>query len=112
MEISFANRKLEKIFSDHKSLLREYGTIRAKLIKKRLAEFMAAETLSMLSTLPQVRCHELIGNRKGTLAVDLDHPYRLIFKPTDDPLPVKNDGGLDWNSVKSIKILEVVNYHE
>ena len=25
------------------------------------------------------RCHALKGNRKGQYAVDLEHPYRLVF---------------------------------
>ncbi len=44
--------------------------------------------------------------------MDLDHPYRLIFVPGDDPVPRKPDGGLDWNHVTAIIILGVENTHE
>ncbi len=64
-----------------------------------------------MRALPQARCHELLGNRKGELAVDLKHPYRLIFEPANDPIPRKPDGGLDWTQVTAINILEVVDYH-
>ncbi len=62
--------------------------------------------------LPAPRCHELKGNRKGQLSVDLDHPYRLIFKPVEDPIPEKPDGGIDWKKVKSICIVGVEDTHE
>jgi proteic killer suppression protein len=41
------------------------------------------------------RCHELHGDRAGELSLDLDHPYRLLFRPTADPGP-GSGGGLDW----------------
>jgi len=54
----------------------------------------------------------LTGDRKGTLAVDLDHPYRLIFEPANDPVPRKPDGGLDWTKITVIRILELRDYHD
>jgi proteic killer suppression protein len=71
----------------------------------------AASTLAVLGTLPQARCHELAGDRKGQLAVDLKHPYRLVFRPANNPVPLKPDGGLDWAKVTAVTILEVVDYH-
>lgn len=61
---------------------------------------------------PQARCYELKGNLKGCLSVDLDQPYRLIFKPAHNPLPKKSDGGLDWGKVIEITIIGVEDTHE
>ena len=58
------------------------------------------------------RCHELKGSRKGQLSVDLDGPRRLILEPALNPLPVKDDGGLDWNRVSSVRILGVEDTHD
>jgi hypothetical protein len=41
----------------------------------------------------------------------LDHPYRLIFIPADDPIPTKDDGGLDWSKVTAVEILEIADTH-
>ena len=30
------------------------------------------------------RCHPLLNNRKGQYAVDLVHPFRLVFKKHGD----------------------------
>jgi len=43
--------------------------------------------------------------------VDLDHPYRLIFVPNYNSVPVLPDGGLDWLKITAIKILGVEDTH-
>ncbi len=101
MDILFQDRKLEKACNDQSLLVRKYGPTRAKLLRRRLDELRAAEKLEVMRSLPQVRCHELKGNREGTLAVDLDHPYRLIFEPANNPIPRKSDGGLNWTGNNS-----------
>ena len=111
MDILFQDRKLEKACNDQSLLVRRYGPLRAKLLRRRLDEFRAAETLEVMRSLPQVRCHELKGNREGTLSVDLDHPYRLIFEPANNPIPRKSHSGLDWTKVTAIRILTVEDYH-
>lgn len=67
--------------------------------------------LSDIRNLPGPRCHELTGDREGQLSVDLDHPYRLLFEPADDPIPIKPDMGLDWTRVTAVRILEVTDTH-
>src|SRR5437762_3064953 len=111
MDILFLNSRRRKDFNERASLIRKYGQRRADLIQQRMAELMAAEFLEDIRNLPGPHCHELGQNRKGQLAVNLDHPYRLIFEPADEPIPLKPDGGLNWNQVTAIRILEVVDYH-
>lgn len=91
-------------------MVRLYGDRRAKLIRRRLDELRAADTLEDLRHLPAPRCHELIGDRNGQLSVDLDHPYRLIFVP-EEPIPTKSDGSLDWVQVRAIVVLGVEDTH-
>ncbi|ESU24360.1 plasmid maintenance system killer protein [Flavobacterium enshiense DK69] len=56
--------------------------------------------------------HELKSNRKGQWACDLDHPYRLIFEPHEDPIPTNDDGQYLWTEIKGVEIIEVVDYHK
>ncbi len=77
----------------------------------KLGELHSIKALEDLCNLPQVRCHEPVGDRSGQLSVDLDHPYRLIFEPTE-PIPRKTDGGLDWEKINSIMILGIEDTHE
>jgi plasmid maintenance system killer protein len=112
MVILFRNTKLEKELSEERRLIKKHGARRAGLIKRRLTEMAAAEVLGHLRYLPQMRCHELTGNLKGKLSVDLDHPYRLIFEAANEPQPKKPDGGLDWAKVTEIRILGIEDTHE
>jgi len=112
MEILFRTKKLEKECNSQKLLVQRHGSPRAKLIRRRLDDLRAAPALETIRYLPQTRCHELKGNLAGQLSVDLDHPYRLLFRPANDPVPRKLDGGLDWGRVTVIEILGVEDTHD
>lgn len=111
MEISFASTKLEKECNQEKLLIRKYGPEQAKLIRRRLDEIRAADSLETLGKLPQARCHELKADRAGQISVDLKHPYRLLFEPAHEPVPRKPASGLDWAKVTAVRILEVEDTH-
>jgi len=111
VDIEFDAKKFEKEVNSSKLLVRRHGDRRAKLIRRRLDELHAAVTLEDVRNLPGPRCHELRGDRAGQLSVDLDHPYRLLFVPTE-PIPTKEDGGLDWARITAIIVLGIEDTHE
>lgn len=80
-------------------------------LQMRLGQMQAAETLADLLLVPGARCHALTGNLKGKFAVDLAHPYRLIFSPDHDPLPRKEDGGLILEEVTAVVVQAIKDYH-
>lgn len=90
-----------------------HGVKRAKKIKTRLAELVAAEALSDFAPPKSgaARCHELEGDLKGFFTVDLDHPQRLRFQPIDDPPARKDDGGWDWSRIRSVEIIDIFDPH-
>jgi proteic killer suppression protein len=110
MEIQFKTGKLLKSCTDTRAMIKVHGPERAKVLRLRLDQLRAAPNLAAMKGLPG-RCHELSSDMKGALAVDLDGPYRLIFKPTDDPPPRLSDGGLDWDAVTAIRVVDVRDYH-
>lgn len=110
MDILFAGN-LGDEFNSQKKLRRAHGVIRAKLINRRLDQLRAAPNLGTMRTLPG-RSHELTGNHKGSISIDLDGPYRLLFCPVHSPVPIKPDGGLDWAQVTMICVLGVEDTHE
>ena len=77
----------------------------------RLVELSAADTLAVVVKLPAARLHVLKGDRKGQYAVDVKHPFRLIFEPAHDPIPKKDDGGVDLEKITRIRVLEIRDYH-
>lgn len=70
----------------------------AELIHLRIDQLNAAETVEEMINFSIGRCHQLIGNREGQYALDLVHPYRLIFVKIDDQIQI-------------VKIIEIVDYH-
>lgn len=110
MEIWFATSALEKRLGSDKRRRREFGEEVGRHLARRLNEINAAPRLASMRLMPG-GCHELHENRAGQLAVHVTGNLRLVFEPADDPVPTKDDGGLDWSRVKSVRIREVVDYH-
>ena len=111
MDILFRSSSLEKECTNKRKLQNKHGAKRADLIQRRLEAMANSESLAVLRLLPQLRAHALAGDRAGQLAVDLDHPYRLIFEVANDPIPIDVGGGLDWSQVTAVRILEIIDYH-
>lgn len=114
MEIYFKDTKLEKIFETQKSFVKKYGATHYKKWDRLRAEILAGETLHESFWPPKSRphrCHELVGNLKGVLSFDLEHPYRLLAVPYHDPIPRLPDGGMDWSQITEIMIIGVENTH-
>lgn len=112
MNIIFKTSKLQKIMNSQEKSIREYGSLRAGLLGRRLDTLKGADNLEAIRHLPQMRCHELTKNLKGQLSVDLDHPYRLLFTVANDPIPKRPDGGLDWREVTAICVIGIEDTHE
>ncbi|MBQ3657421.1 MAG: killer suppression protein HigA [Bacteroidales bacterium] len=111
MKITFKDKDLEKCALNEKYRVKKLGTLRAKLFLKRLDDFRNAENLEKTRFLPG-NFHELVGDRKGQWACNLDQPYRLIFEPHEDPIPTDINGKYIWIEIKGIEIIEITNYHE
>ncbi len=70
----------------------------AEKIHQRIDEIAAADTVEIMVQSRIGRCHALSSNRKGQYAVDLIHPYRLVFEKVGDVIQIA-------------KVLEIVDYH-
>lgn len=110
MEITFRTKKLAQTFNSASALRKAYGERMARVIMMRLAVLRDASNLSMVPVLPPNRRHQLHGKRAGQHAVDLIHPYRLIFEPADT-LARKAGCEMNADEVTAITIIEVIDYH-
>ncbi len=111
MDISFKNNKLQKVFNSSAELTKKYGARNARIIQRRMAFLRAAPTLAEVPHRPPERRHQLEGRRKGEFAVDIEHPFRIVFKPGHNPVPKTKDGGIDLTQVTAIEILSIEDYH-
>ena len=112
MLIAFRTGKLEKACNLHAKAVKEWGGRRASIIRRRLDDLRAANTLDDMGRVPG-DCHEY-GHRKDyTLTLDLDGGKRLFFRPAHDPVPTLPDGvSLDWTSVTAVEITAVEDPHD
>jgi len=111
VDISFSAKDLRKWANDDRKALKEMGKVRAESYKKRLTQLSVATTLEDVRYLAG-NYHELRNNRKGQWACDLDQPYRLVFKPQENPIPSNEDGQYIWSEIKGVEIIEILNYHK
>ena len=109
MDITFETDRLARLMSSARDLRRRYGDIGAKKIRARLSQIEAADTLEDLRVMPG-RCHELRGDRRGQLALEVHGGHRLVVEPVA-PAPRREDGGLDWGRVEAVVVLGVHDYH-
>ncbi len=110
MEISFANRKLQKLCESEKELRRAYGSDGAKKVMGRLSDLRAAATLEEMRNLPG-RIHELDGDRDGQLGFDLSGGHRLVITPANGWPSEKTEGAHVWTEIDAVQVLEIVDYH-
>jgi proteic killer suppression protein len=111
VKITFEDKKLEKLVNDDRKLVKEFGKLRAAKIKARLAQLKFASTLEEVRNFPG-NYHELINNRKGQWACDLDQLYRLVFTAHENPIPTNADGRYIWLEIKGVEVIEIINYHK
>ncbi len=111
MNIRYQTRKPEKCVESPSVIKKNYGD-RAKKLSQRLDDLSSVLNLEAMRSFSSARCHELTGNRQGELAIDLTPNYRIIFLPDHDPLPRKEDGGVDWIKITGIVIVAIgEDYH-
>lgn len=111
MIILFKTQKLKKLCNDEREAKRQLGSASSDKLRRRLDELEAASSLATMQSLAG-RCHELKGDLSGRLALDLAGGQRLVFEPAHEPIPLKEDGGLNWAQVTCIRIVFVGDYHD
>ena len=98
MDIRYKNNKIRKVCTDINVAQKKYNLRMAVKINERLDQLTYAESIEVLICLRLGRCHPLYGARLGQYAMDLIHPYRLIFTQYGDTVDI-------------VEIQEIVDYH-
>lgn len=111
MDIFFRTRKLQRICSNEQEMRQRLDKKMVQRLRQRMAELKAADVLADISHLPPPRLHELT-NRNGVFSVDLEYPYRLLLIPANDPIPRREDGGIDIELVSEVEIIDIEDTHD
>ena len=109
MDILFTGDDLERLCSNRREQNKRLGSKGAKKLRTRLADLMAASTVTDLVA---GRPHPLKGDRAGQFAVDLDGGRRLVFKPAHEPIPQRDDGSVAWEQVTAVRVVFIGDYHD
>jgi proteic killer suppression protein len=110
VEISYKNNKIKKSLTNDKELIKTYGEL-AKKIKQRLKELKEADSLLAISQLPALRLHPYKGGRTGEWSIDIKENWRIIFEIAQDPIPKREDGGVNLILISAIEIVSVEDPH-
>jgi proteic killer suppression protein len=100
LRIEYKSKKLEKICVNAEVTTKTYGIRMAEQIQRCIDILAAADSVEMLIKYRIGRCHILKGKRKEQYAMDLTHPYRLIFIKVEQEI-----------QIETIKIIEITDYH-
>lgn len=98
MDITYRNKKIERLCTDARVSDKTYGNEMSGKIQMRIDQIRAVDTVEEMILYHIGRCHPLTNNRKGQYAVDLVHPYRLVFEK-------------HGNVIQLAHIIEIVDYH-
>lgn len=98
MKITYKTRKIEKVCTIASEAKKAYGIQMALIIHQRIDELCAFESVEELIRYKIGRCHKLSGDRKDQYAMDLIHPFRLVFEQIG-------------NEIQIAKVLEIIDYH-
>lgn len=114
MEISASDNKLRRVLEDQKLRQKVYGTDMAKKLAVRITALDAADSLADFwppNSGPE-RCHELQGELAGTFSIDLNQPFRLLFRPVEsNPPRDRSDEQARWKTIKAIEIVAIEDTH-
>jgi plasmid maintenance system killer protein len=113
VQIQINDKKLKAALEDDRLCQRKFGKPMAKFIRLRMDALHAARSLHDFwpaKSKPE-RVHEVPSYGKRVFSIDLQQPYRLLFKAHEDN--EDQDGTTEdrWRMIKKITILSVEDTH-
>ena len=103
MEIHYRDNKQQKILTNERLILKEYGRL-ANSIINRLSEIAAANCLSEIPNVPPPRRHKLQGG-DDMWGLDISKNHRIVI------MPYGEYDITDLSSIKEIVLLRIEDYH-
>lgn len=98
MKIEYKNNKIRKLCTNAYEAEKKHGKEMAEKIQLRIDQISAAPTVELLMQYKIGRCHLLRGRRQRQYAMDLVHPYRLVFEKKEEEVQIAS-------------IMEIIDYH-
>lgn len=109
MTISYSDTKIRRCCLESTVAAKELGADSCRKLRSRISDLSAAKTVSELVA---GRPHPYKGKNERRFSLDLAQGKRLLFVPTKDPPPLKEDGGIDWGLVTEVTIVFLGDNHD
>jgi proteic killer suppression protein len=109
LKINFKDKNVRELCEKQSVAVKKLGPLCAKKLRSRLDDLDAA---AQVSDLIAGNPHPLKGDRLGQFSLDLAGGFRLVFKSANDPIPRREDGGIDWTQVTIVCIEFIGDYHD
>lgn len=107
MIVDFKTNKLKKQCENPNIAQKDFGSKIGTKLTQRVRELESATCLGDIKCLPSARLHQLEGKRQHQYAIDLVHPFRLVFEPhLEDGTEI-----FELEKINIITIEEVLDYH-
>jgi len=109
MIVNYLDSRIEAICLVAKTAARVLGAESARKLQSRLADLRAARNVTELLA---GRPHPYKGKKEKRFSLDLSGGDRLLFIPSENPPPQKEDGGIDWMAVTEVTIVFIGDNHD
>lgn len=90
MKIEYKTKKLERVCTNYSEAEKEHGSEMAEKIHQRIVEMDAVSSVETMLEFGICRCHQLKGKRKNQYAVELIHPFYLVFEEQEQEIQITN----------------------
>lgn len=108
-DITFSDPDLRAVCEDQRLATKRLGAANARKLRSRLADLQAVANVGELVA---GNPHPLRGDRLGQFSVSLAGGTRLVFEPTNEPTPRKEDRSIDWSRVTNVRVVFIGDYHD
>jgi len=109
MNVDYQGDTIRALCLESKKAIRVLGTESARKLQRRLSDLRAARNVLEL---PAGRPHPYTGKGEKRFSLDLAGGDRMLFIPTEDPPPRKDDGGIDWAVVTDVTVVFLGDNHD
>ena len=109
MNLTFTTERLQRLLESQKEIRKAFGKESERKILRQMALLRGAESMRDVFSGPG-KWHELDGDRKRQCSGGAGGGFRIIVEPVP-PVPLKQDGGVDWAGVDSVHVVGVEDYH-
>jgi len=109
LELAFATRELREQCEQETVAHRELGREVATMLKRRLADLLAAETIEDLVV---GNPRQVIENEHSSIQITLSDGYCLVLGANHAKTMIDNIGQPDWSNVRRVKVLRIGICHD